>query len=392
VKSKEMDIEDTFFGCGEAPIWIPTTFNYDQLSHCASCTLRLTAMIPGPGTVTTRADGFDINENPQTSLDVNGQKYTLVESIMTCPGAHKLKGADPSVAEVYLYFKHDMHSTKYACVVIPINIGNGSSATYFSTLGDEIRTDRPTVATLLATDAQFLMYDAADTRGRTTKTPAPREFCDPVKRVVTYYVSLTPATILPRDYERLKKYVGAGGGPPTVSTSTLERRLTRLVSIVTGMKIDTVAGQAKTTAGTIVAPTGDGTVSTKQLKCYRIDPKKDIVNNAIYVGGGGSGAKQPGTLADELEASEKELAESETPAAVQPGDIERILGIVLGVIVGVIACATIAYVLWNRTFKEYVPVQQLYAAPAVTQKVAEATSAIVSKPFKAVQNFMCGSK
>lgn len=385
-----MNIEDTFFGCGEAPIWIPPTFNYDKLSRCTSCTLRLTAKLSGPGTFTARADGIDINENPTTSLDVNGQKYTLVESIITFPGAHKLKTAVPSVAEVYLYFKHDMRSSKYVCIVVPLNIGNGPSNSYFSTLGNEVRTDRPTAATLLATDTQFLMYDAADTRGRTTKVPAPRDFCDPVKRIVTFYVSLTPAVILGRDYTRLKEFVGTGGGPPIVSTTTLEQRLIRLVSIVTGIKIDTVAGQAKSTSGAIITPVGDGTVPTKQVKCYRIDPKKDIINNSIYVGG--AGAKEPGTLADELEASEKDFSEVESPAAIQPGDIESIIGIVLGAVVGLVVCATIAYVLWNRTFKEYVPVQQLYAAPAATQKIAAATSAVVSKPFKAVQNFICSTK
>jgi hypothetical protein len=105
-------------------------------------------------------------------------------------------------------------------------------------------------------------------------------------------------------------------------------------------------------------------VSTKSLKCYRIDKRRDVINDKVYVGD----QKKPGrTLDQEIADNAIDLSGSDvdptTGNSVRPGDIETILGIVLGVTVGVIVCATIAFLIWKYTFSNYLYAQKLYNSP-----------------------------
>jgi Arc/MetJ family transcription regulator len=353
-------IEDTFFTCGETPIWIPSTFDTSTLSPCVSCTVRLTAKLAGPGNVSAREDGLLLNENPTVTLTINGIQHTLVESILTFPGAHRYSGQQsPSVAEVFLYFQNTREFTQHVCLAIPLVIGQGASNAYFSTLDTGIRKDRPTVASLVP-DSNYLMYKGADLRGRTGKDSKPRALCEPVKKTLTYYLALSPSSILAKDYERLMARAGTAG-PPKPASEVVQSRLQRLGTLIESIRIDADKAHGAT----------DGGITTKAMKCYKLDPKKDIVNDKVYVG-----TKRPGdrTLAEELEqASQGSESESEYESGtIKPGDIEQTLGIVLGVIVGVVVCAVIAYVLWKYVFTNYLAVQKLYDVPISASKLTEA--------------------
>jgi hypothetical protein len=362
-----MSIEDTFFGCGETPIWIPSTFDHAGLSKCISCTVRLTAKLAGPGNVTTRDDGLLVNENPTTTLTINGIQHSLVETILSFPGGHRYSERQtPCVAELFLYFQNTREFTEHVCLAIPLDIGEGESNAYFSTL-DAIRNDRPTVASVLPTGSKYIMYKGADLRGRTGKDSRPRNLCDPVKKVITYYLSLTPSLILAKDYSRLQKRAGTVAGPPKPASEVVQSRLLRLGTLIDTIKIDTVTKE-----------NGSG-ISTNAMKCYKLDPTRDIVKDKVYVGG----VDRPGdrTLAEELEQATTQFSDTTTytsDASIKPGDIEKTLGIVLGVIVGIVICSLIAYMLWKHVFTNYLSVQELYNIPVSASKISQSLPSIPS--------------
>jgi len=384
-----MSIEDNLFTCGETPIWIPSTFDENALPKCISCTVRLTAKLAGPGNVNTRAEGLLLNENPTVTLALNGIQHSLVETILTFPGAHRYKGRpNPCVAELFLYFQNTRDFTQHACVAIPLDIGKGSTNRYFSTLDTGIRNDRPTVASVFPTESKYLLYKGADLRGRTGDDPRPRALCEPVKKVITYYLALTPSLILAKDLARLQALSGAADavgkatGPPKPVSEVVQARLLRLGTLVDEIKIDTTSDDAKTDAG----------ISTNAMKCYKLDPSKDIVKEKVYVGG----VDRPGdrTLAEELAKATTQFSEDEASnGSIKPGDIENTLGIVMGVIVGVVVCAVLAYLLWKHVFTNYLQTQRLYNVPISATSITESlpkVSGIAGIP--SIRTIFCPSK
>ena len=349
-----MPTDDMHCSCAETPIWIPPLFTADQLPPCLSCSLRLTSKIAGPGAVSSTRNGLSVSENTTVNLSVNGINYNLVESYLVFPGAHKLPGRQsPCDAEYLLYFNNSLYARETGIVLcLPIDIGPGPGTDYFKRLDTTVRNDRPTLATILPPDAQYMSYLGADLKGRSKSDARPRAVCEPVKRVVSYYVALTPARIEAPDYQRLRSLQSPDdyAGPPVPLTDTMKARILKLATLVPALKCD-----AKTSAK-------DPGVATKALKCYRVDKDKNIINNKVSVG---DQAPPNTTLEDELNRKE-DL--SEAPSAIQPGDVEYVIGIILGVLAGICGAALIAFYLWKRTFSGYlarVSGPTLPAGPAI---------------------------
>jgi hypothetical protein len=368
---------DTAFSCLETPMWFPAEFPMDQIQPCLSCVVRFTSTVAGPGNVSTRTEGLLLNENPLTTLTINGIQHTLLETVLSFPGGHRLLNRQsPCDAELYMYFRSIKNISDVACFCIPIDIGAGESNKYFDTLDVGVVRDRPTVGTVIPTTdkLKLLMYRGADLRGRSGTDSTPRRFCDPIASLVTYYVCLTPSLMSATTFQRLKTRAGTVAGPPKPNSPPVQDRIRRICSIVSGLTVQTTPPSADTGKGAGAAP------STAALKCYRINPERDIKDGKVYVGGTGAT-----TLAKELETSAADAAANlgvtGIQASVQPGDIEKVLGIVLGVIVGLVICAAIGYYLWKYTFKNYDQAQSLYESvidPANLTNTAVAAGGIGS--------------
>lgn len=341
-------IADEMFSCAETPVWFSSQFNPNTLEKCLSCTLRLTAQLPGPGTVSPRVEGLLVDENPLVTLTINGIQHSLLETVLTFPGAHRLVGRQlPCEAELTCYFRSISDISKFACLCIPLDIGSGDSTAYFSTLNTGVRKDRPTLASVLPTGSLF-SYVGPDMRGRSGADSTPRKFCDPVAQRVTYYVYMNASKISAADYSRLQTHAGSGRkGPPKPSSPPVLTRCDRLITRIDGLIVGS-SGRSS-----------DSGVPTKALKCYKLDREKDIKDDKIYIGGAGVASN---TLEKELAATDLSVDDA-TKGSVQPGDIERWIGAALGILIGVVLCAAIAYVIWKYTFSNYLPVQKLYANP-----------------------------
>ena len=346
-----MSLEDNCFGCSEAPLRLPPAFNIQEIQKCNSCTLRLTAKIAGPGIVKPRIEGLTVDENPTVSMGVNGVDHNLIETILTFPGAHKLPDrADVCDAELCLFFQNTREFSKQICLSIPLDIGPGAANPYFATLTNVVQNNRPTVDTVVPKNTKILMYPGADIRGRSKDNPRPSDQCEPVKRIITYYLCMTPANIASGDYSRLIKLAGSGRiGPAKPRADTLITRLRTLTTFIDKLII---------TENNRNRGEGGG-VDTKSLKCYRLDKNRDVVGSKVYVGD----QKKPGRTLDQELAGDPVDDDGTIDSSIRPGDIEKTLAIVLGVTVGVIVCATIAFILWKYTFSNYLYNQKLYNNP-----------------------------
>jgi hypothetical protein len=345
-----MSIVDKLFACEETPVWTPATLDPTSLPPCLSCTFRLSAQLPGPGTLQPSVMGFTVDENPTTELTLNGLQHSLITTELVMPGLHRLYGEQSvSTAELLLTFRSTRDMTKIALLCIPIVIGDGHGSDYFATLG-MVGRSRPTVSTLLDPQTGILSYPGASLQGRSKTDPRARQVCNPVAYPVTYYLVLRPANITAPDYQRLHKQLGtAYVGPPVPVTEITMSRVTSLLTYINAVVL------------TETQSTKDKGKSTKALKCYRIDPKKDIKDDKVYIGG----APKSSTLDQELLNAATSISADPDSGSVKPGDIEKILAIVLGTILAVILCAAIAFFVFRKTFSKYISTLKLYSGPPV---------------------------
>jgi hypothetical protein len=363
-----MAAADNIFSCNETPLKFPQLMDITRLYPCISCKLRLNAQIPGTGNVRQYDTGLVLDENPQTTLSINGIQHNLLESHIFLPGAHRLPGQDePSVAEVALYFRTDNRQNE-VCLFIPVNIGAPNP--YFASL-DTIVRNRPTVGTLVSPTSSIISYRGADVRGRNSKDNRPRTMCDPISKIITYYVLMTPTTISAADYQRLKNLAVGSVGPAKPITEVIESRYKLLTRIDGITVINTIRPESSKDSG----------IATKAMKCYRLDKDKDVVNDKVYIGG------HPGsTLDKELTATDATKADGEDSrdTSIQPGDIEKWIGIIIGVVLAILIVSFLIYIIWNGTFRNYMQVQKMHNSP-LPKTFGEV------QPFKFSRlAFMCG--
>lgn len=347
---------DSLFSCNETPLKFPQTLDIQRIYPCVSCKLRLNAQVAGPGNVTRHDTGLMLNENPQTTLSINGIQHNLLESFMYVPGAHRLPGQqEPSSLELALYFR-DETGQKTVCLCIPVQVGAANP--YFASL-NQVTRNRPTLGSLVSPTSSIISYRGADMRGRTGQDSRPRALCDPVARAVVYYVVMTPTSIAATDYQRLIEIAKGVAGPAKPITEVIESRYKLLTRIDGMVVVDKPGATASTDRG----------VSTKAMKCYRLDADKDVVNDKVYIGGNG----RPGsTLDKELAGTTASQVDGEdsTDTSIQPGDIEKWIGIIIGVVIAILIVAFIIYVVWSSSFRNYVKVQRMYDTP-ISKTVGE---------------------
>ena len=322
--------------CRQTPISIPQGFDLSGIPVDKATRLRLIApKLPPTGPIAALPDGLNLNENNQIELHLSdsrksasGYRYSLIDSRLTFPAIHNLTGGLPR-AELCLYFRNQAQNltSKIVCICLGLTIGMDDQAPYFTALSTStLIPQRPLVTSLFETDDTFIEYVGADLRGRTLTTPNPSSKCDPVLQKVTYFVCVGQGFI--GSQATLTRLIGLAGtgliGPVKQTIKTLPSDLVKYASLVYGIRLGQ-GGEASGTAGT---PT-----PTSALKCYRIDPSKDIKNGTINLN-----EPSDGTLADEVVASQISQ-DSALPAGAtsgfQPGDAETYIAITVAVILGI---------------------------------------------------------
>jgi hypothetical protein len=143
---------------------------------------------------------------------------------------------------------------------------------------------------------------------------------------------------------------------------------------VASIEIKSDITAANTAAAAASAP---GIYLTRALQCQRIDPTKDVRNDAVYL----KNPPQSNTLADELAKAAALDAPLDVSgnSGMRPRDIETILSIVVGIAVGIIIFAIVAYVVLQAVYKGYLPTvnKELVEVPAITSAKEAACAAFV---------------
>ena len=310
--------------CGETPFSIPASFDLTKIP-INELALRLVAPVAGTGQVTPlpvgggtpNGEGLSVSESTLAELRVNEVEGSasqlrnpLLDVRLCFPSAHSFP--DTSVAELFLYFANGRVQGQWFCLSILCKVGVDAdpTAAYFTSLtrqGNALK--RPFLTTLFAPNDLFLEYSGADLRGRTQLNPTPSTQCD-VPTYVRYFVCTTQISIGSRATLNRLIEIAAGGpgivptGPPRQAAASDPAQLVKIVSRVKGIQLG--------------EPSSDrpDTKATKAMKCYRIDPEKDIKNGQVKLRPTSSS-----TLADEMTAKNAAIGK-EGDASVQPGDVE----------------------------------------------------------------------
>jgi len=319
--------------------------------------LRLSALVPGTGLLTNpgTSGGIGVDENIQNTLTHNGVPYTFNE-MRFFYGAHeifkwndiKTQALDPKLnpgttytaapLEAYIFFKNT--SNKTICLVLPIGIdktktGVGGAVTtnasiYINALTTTAGTTPPLLTQLFqdlsgsipsfsfnAANA-ILTYNGQDVRLLSSCSPTSTAY------PITYFVimndpgtKLFNSTITLSDLDAL---IGKVKNPIMTFkaiTNTINTSLTDT------SKIDMYPSATTGTKGMFtvsVAGKGNRTISTNALKCYTIDPTKNIRDNTLTLDENG----KPTTLADQLDVS---VSKSSTPSLAWGGWLTSVAGI-----------------------------------------------------------------
>ena len=331
--------------------------------------LRLSALVAGTGLLSNpgTSGGIGVDENIQTTLTHNGVPYTFNE-MRFYDGAHQIfkksdigdqcstrcTGAGIYVTaplEAYIFFKNT--SNKTICLVLPIGIddtktGKGGAVTtnasiYINTLTTTAGTT-PSLLTQLFQDLSgkiptfsftaknsILTYDGQDVRllssCSTTSTAYP----------VTYFVimndpttNLLNSTITSNELDELIKKVKNPN--PIMSLSKITNTIN--TALVTVSVFHMYPSEMFTIS--VAGSSGTRTISTSALKCYPINPTKNIRDNQLTLDKDGV----PVTLADELNQN----APSQGASAVNlqfdgwlsPAGIEAMIAIIItGLVIGI---------------------------------------------------------
>ncbi len=352
------ELTDNFFSCEETPLWFPSETDTSKFPVCKSCVFRFSAPVAGPGVLlrqNSKQHGFDVDENPQTSITFNGIRYSYRDCVFTIPGSHKLtKDGSVADAELQIFFRSEgTAKQEIRAVCIPVKVGSGVGNEYFRDLGKQIPSRAKSLASLFTKDDQWYMYVGSSFQERKKDTPKSDTVCKSNLYRTTFMVKTSPVFILSEDFKRIQTQLPKSHqGPPVPFSAVSLDRIYSFVTVVPATVIEGPEVPKSTKKST--------TVSTNQLKCRRLDTKNDIKNGQIYIGG----EKRPGdtTLQEELDnAANLVKAWEETGTRIQPGDFENILGGVLATVLALLILGILAYFTLKFTYKDYIPVlRELY--------------------------------
>lgn len=344
------NIADNYFHCGETPLWFPPDVNSQSLRVSNSTVVRVSAPLQGVvPALHPHPYGCKVDETALASFFYNGLQYSLSEAFLYLPGLHRLPNRPaPEVVELCLFFVGGEMNRDIRCLCIPVQVGSGRGTDYFSELGKSVSSRKTTLESLLDPTSSLVMYVGKDVvRGR--EKGDRMNDCNTYTRV-TYFVCQSPAFLHEVDLQRIRGLTaGVLKGPPEpLNGPASAARIQTLVTVLPSMKVGAKDGQ--NAAQKPVKVTLGDTVTLKQMKCRPLDVDKDIQNGTIYIGGKRA---SDSTLEDELQKAAALSKSWEDQGTVLPGDIENVLGGVLGVGIAITIVAFLVFLVMMFVYRDY---------------------------------------
>lgn len=374
-----MSLRDPTTGldCTETPLNPPRAASIGDVVSCTSCNLVISATVAGPKNYIFRdgKDGIGIDESPLASLTYNGHNYSLLETILWKRGAHRdFKADQPYDMEMNLYFRDIYESRNQVAVAIPLTIteARGVSDRYFTELTNQNGVSRSYTLESLIVPGPVLLYKGMDLRGRNADAPTAGTQCSNASATINWFV--LPTTYIAPDNAakirsilnpsandaalrasmnatQLARYTLSNALPPAPSRQLTLDRIRNMAMIVPTIKTQTqIDGASQVSAA--AAASKNGVYLTRALQCQRIDPVRDVKNDAVYL----PDSHGATTLKDELDrvsSLEGELTEISANAGARAGRIQQILSIVIGIVFGLLIFAIVAYFFLRHSYKGY---------------------------------------
>ena len=360
------------FPCNQTPLEFQDAFDLSGITMLSNpfgnAGLRVWSLIKGAGNLSVPFDGVGVtvDENIQNSFTLNGVSYNLID-MRIIEGAHKIfpwaniSGQVGSVLsktgvystaplEIHIFFKNNLN--QIISLVLPIAIDD-TKKSYASTYINSLNTSSgstPLLSSLFKdlsgatpTETSFsfnsnnvvLQYIGQDIRTYGTVTCDPSSIVNPVTYIVIMNdigdfteknknaTNLISSTITSNDYNAFVQKV-----------RNVNARLALPGSI---QEIDSSAGNlSKLSAypsGVLYitnSNTGEGssTISTSAVKCYPVDPSKNVKAGQLYLDMNGV---PKDTLADEI-ATPYTIPDSTPSFWASATGIETIVGIIIAII------------------------------------------------------------
>jgi hypothetical protein len=345
------------FDCTETPFHPPKAVSRTDVPSCSSCSLLLSATHAGPKTLGNRSnfdgggDGMTIDESPLAALTFSNNKYALYDTVLWKNGAHRDFKTDKNYdLEMNLYFRDTYDPNKIMAVAIPIMINDAKAKPYFTELANQNANMRThTLETLVDTGAAALTYKGIDMRQRREGTTYNAPQCRNAASNMTWFV-LGETYISAADANRLRSMAFPSNVNPPQPTHELTIERTRqMTMLVAKVAISGTPGQTESFSNN----RSENMYLTRALQCQRIDPNLDVKNDAVYL----DRKRATRSLQEELDAAatlDKPLFDVSTNTGVRPKQVEDILALTIGIVMGVVLFGFIAYYLLQYIYKGYV--------------------------------------
>ena len=399
--------------CKYTPLQFSDTFQPSSIDTLYSPTdgtpiARFTALLSGTGKVSTPSDkvGITIDEQLQNSFTLSSNPYGTLIDMRIVKGGHKIypwvdisghvgtavtQSGVYSTAplEVYVYFKDS--GGNILALVLPIGIANGSSnaSTYIRALSSNPTRPMPVTLFTLFTDLSGTVNSSSTNQSFITTNGAYTYTGEDI-RIYNNQACDTSSThpMYPITYVVIQSLPGSGFSSTITQddyTTLLKYNITRIPGSFS--PVDTLSANIKQLNGLILssvqasASEKSSTISTSAVKCYPVDPSKNIKNNQLYLNLDGS---PKNTLADEL-APPNDTTESAPSFWTSASGIETIVGIIVASFI----CLIVATILIRRNYNTIGTTASTFIAKTTAKSVAKtATSAVTSTSISAIGSIL----
>ena len=377
-----MSLRDPATGldCTETPFYPPRVATAGDIAKCTSCNLIINANVAGPKTYIFRdgKDGIGLDESPLASLAYNGHHYSLSETVIWKKGAHRNFKADvPYDMELNLYFRDIYESRKQVAVAIPITIDDNKANAYFIELTEQNPASRKYTLETLVHSGPVLLYKGMDLRGRNLDKPVAASQCNSMTATINWFV-LPTAYISKANAEKIRSIqnplpnaaaVAAAAAakakmtqdqiardllsnalPPAPAKELTLERARDMSMIVPTIHLQSQLDKKK--HAEVSKSKDKGVYLTRALQCQRIDPVRDVRDDAVYL----HNKTGSTTLHDELDkvaSLDSNLDVAAVNTGIRANQLEHILAIVIGIIGGLLVFGFVAYYILTYIYKDY---------------------------------------
>jgi hypothetical protein len=316
---------------------IPSQSQYDAVKDTAlaGMTIQWNTQTTAPTFSNTNSTGGILNEGDSTTLRYKGVKYPLTRA-QICAQTHSgwiLPVGGSNKEDLILIFTNDSDTLTISNIMIIVPIIRSNQATdpaYMRGLADNTLTGSFSLKDCVPSD-NFLNYSSClDGYSPTAKASN-----------VSVFVSIGGLSVSDSLMNSIITKSGFGTVFPTIQAPFMSSfRGSKTI----GVGDNSLEKYVTTTSNLFADPStfSARTDSTDKYKCVPLNPDADVVNGAIQVD-----TDSGELLSKVLSARNDAKAADVAPDAIDPGRLEEIIGIVVGVIMGAIFLSIGGYLFYR---------------------------------------------